>query len=106
MYRGREFDFVSVSANTPEEKNRVLAVLQKNHASNRNLLFASGDTASLEKDFDPKWASGVPLTVLLSPKGEVLYRKEGGVDVLDLRRHILASLPTDYPGFQRYWAAP
>lgn len=106
MYRGRDFDLVTVSANMPDERNSALKLLQKVHASNRNLLFASEDTEALQKAFDPDWESGVPYTVLLSPTGEILYRKEGDLDVLDLRRHILASLPADYPGFQRYWVSP
>jgi thiol-disulfide isomerase/thioredoxin len=106
MYRGRDFEFVAVSTNMPREKNTVMEMLQKQHASNRNLLFASDDTSALQKAFDPKWESGVPLTTLLSPQGDVLYRKEGELDVLDLRRHILASMPTDYPGFQKYWTVP
>jgi len=63
------------------------------------LLFASGDTAALQKAFDPQWKSGVPFTVLLSPKGEVLYRKEGNLEILDLRRHILRNLPAGYAAF-------
>lgn len=106
MYRGRDFDLVTVSANMPDERNSALKLLQKVHASNRNLLFASEDVEALQKAFDPNWESGVPYTVLLSPSGEVLYRKEGDLDILDLRRHILASLPADYPGFQRYWVSP
>lgn len=106
MYRGRDFDFVTVSANMPDEKNSALKLLQKMHASNSNLLFASQDTEALQKAFDPEWESGVPYTVLLSPTGKVLYRKEGDLDIIDLRRHILASLPADYPGFQRYWTTP
>ena len=106
MYRGREFEFVSVSTNMPDEKNSVMKMLQKQHASNRNLLFASEDTSALQNAFDPKWEAGVPFTVLLSPQGEVLYRKEGDLDILDLRRHILAAMPTDYPGFQKYWNTP
>ncbi|HEX3683245.1 MAG TPA: redoxin domain-containing protein [Bryobacteraceae bacterium] len=106
MYRGRDFDLVTVSANMPDESNSALKLLQKVHASNRNLLFASEDTEALQKAFDPNWESGVPFTVLLSPTGEVLYQKEGDLDILDLRRHILANLPADYPGFQRYWTSP
>lgn len=103
MYRVREFEFVSVSANMPDEKNDVLRLLQRDHASNRNLLFASEDTEALQKAFDPKWEAGVSYTVLLSPKGEVLYSKQGDLDITDLRRHILANLPAAYIGFQRYW---
>ncbi len=106
MYRGRDFEFVAVSTNTPDEKGGVMEMLQKQHASNRNLLFASDDTSGLQKAFDPTWKSGVPFTVLLSPQGDVLYRKEGELDVVDLRRHILASMPTDYPGFRKYWTTP
>lgn len=106
MYRGRDLELVTVSANMPDEKNGALKMLQRVHASNRNLLFASQDTEALQKAFDPNWESGVPYTVLLSPAGEVLYRKEGDLDILDLRRHILASLPADYVGFQKYWMTP
>lgn len=106
MYRDRDFELVTVSANMPDEKNAALKVLQRVHASNRNLLFASTDTEALQKAFDPKWESGVPYTVLLSPAGEILYRKEGDLDILELRRHILASLPASYPGFQKYWTTP
>jgi hypothetical protein len=71
-----------------------------------NAYFSGFQLFALQKAFDPKWESKVPLTMLLSPGGKVLYRVEGELDVLDLRRHILASMPADYPGFQKYWTAP
>ncbi len=80
-----------------------MRVLQKMHATSRNLLFDSDDTASLQTAFDPAWESAVPYTVLIAPDGKVLYRKQGSVDVLELRRTILANLPSDYEGFNRYW---
>jgi hypothetical protein len=45
----------------------------------------------------------VPYTVLIDADGKILYRKTGSVDILELRRKILASLPSDYIGFNRYW---
>jgi hypothetical protein len=66
-------------------------------------LFASEDSAALQTAFDPKWESAVPYTVLLSPGGKVLYQKLGPVDILELRRTILATLPSDYSGFNKYW---
>jgi peroxiredoxin len=104
MYRGRDFDFVTVSANMPDEQKSVRAFLQKHHASNRNLLFASNDTQALQKAFDPNWESGVPYTVLIAPGGKILATYEGDLNILDLRRQILAYLPSDYAGFNRYWA--
>jgi peroxiredoxin len=106
MYGVRDFDLVTVSANMPDEKDSVMRLLQKMHATSRNLLFDSSDTAALQTAFDPSWESAVPYTVLISPDGKVLYKKQGSVDILELRRTILANLPSDYEGFNRYWAQP
>ena len=106
MYRLRDFDFVTVSTNMPDEKPGVLKMLEKQHASSRNLLFGSDDTYAMQAAFDPKWESGVPFTVLISPDGQVLYQEQGEVDILKLRRIILANLPDpDYIGHRAYWAS-
>jgi peroxiredoxin len=105
MFRKRDFDYVTVSTNLPDEKPGVLKALQKEHASTRNLQFASDDTYAMQAAFDAKWESGVPYTILLSPEGKVLYERTGEVDVLELRRIILANLPDlDYLGHRAYWA--
>lgn len=105
MFRKRDFDFVTVSTNLPDEKAGVLKALEKEHASTRNLQFASDDTFAMQAAFDAKWESGVPFTILISPEGKVLYQKVGEVDVLELRRIILANLPDlDYLGHRAYWA--
>lgn len=105
MFRKRDFDYVTVATNMPDEKPGVLKALQKEHASTRNLLFASDDTYAMQAAFDAKWESGVPFTMLISPEGKVLYQKVGEVDVLELRRIILANLPDlDYLGHRAYWA--
>jgi len=104
MYSARDFELVAVSANMPDEKDSVMRVLEKMHATSRNLLFDSNDTASLQAAFDSTWESAVPYTALIAPDGKVLYRKQGSVDILELRRTILANLPSDYEGFNRYWS--
>ena len=92
MYRNRDFEFVSVAANYPDEKNQVLKFLAKQQASNRNLLFASTDKYKLMEAFDKEWSGALPFTVLLGPKGEVLYRHEGAIEPLDLKRTILKAI--------------
>ena len=105
MYRLRDFDMFTVSTNMPDEKAGVLKMLEKQHASGRNLLFGSTDTYAMQAAFDPKWDSPVPFTILLSPDGKVLYRELGEVDILKLRRTILGNLPDpDYLGHRAYWA--
>jgi len=103
MYRVRDFDLVTVSTNMPDEKTGVVKMLEKQHASSRNLLFASDDTYALQSAFDPKWQSAVPYTVLIAPNGNIVYRHQGDIDFLELRRTILANLHADYIGFQNYW---
>jgi len=106
MYSVRDFDLVTVSANMPDEKDSVMRLLQKMHATSRNLLFDSNDTATLQLAFDPAWGSAVPYTVLIAPDGKILYQKQGSLDILELRRTILANLASDYQGFNRYWSQP
>lgn len=106
MFRGRDFDLTMISTNVPDEKPAVVKMLQKMHASSRNLLFASDDTYALQAAFDPKWDSGVPYTAVLAPDGKVLYQENGEVDILKLRRVVLANLPDEnYKGHREYWAA-
>jgi len=47
----------------------------------------------------------MPYTVLLSPGGKVLYQKQGDLNILELRRTILANLLAEYEGFNAYWKA-
>jgi peroxiredoxin len=103
MYQVRDMDLVTVAANMPDEKPSVVRMLEKKRATSRNLLFASNDTAALQRAFDPTWQSAVPYTILLSPDGKVLYKNLGSIDILELRRTILANMPSDYIGFNQYW---
>jgi peroxiredoxin len=97
MYRSRDFELVTVALNRPEEQNDVLGFLKKNQASSRNLIFASADRERLIDAFDPNWQGEVPHTVLLAPDGGIIYREAGSVDVLALKRAIVAALNEHKP---------
>ena len=105
MYKNRDLELITVAANMPDEKPSVVRMLNKKHATSRNLLFATNDTAALQAAFDPSWESAVPYTALIDADGKVLYKNIGTVDMLELRRTILANLPSDYIGFNQYWRA-
>jgi peroxiredoxin len=92
MYRQRDFEFVTVAANYPDEKAEVLKFLTKQHASMKNLLWNSNDRNALAEAFEPKWAGQLPFTMLLGPKGEVLFQKDGAIDALELKRAIVQAL--------------
>ena len=106
MFRRRDFDLVTVSTNMPDEAAGVMKILQQEHASSRNLQFATADTYGLQAAFDAKWDGPVPFTMVIAPGGMVLFRQQGEVDVLELRRIILAHLENEtYVGHPAYWAA-
>jgi len=105
MYRHRDFTMVTVAANYPDEKAGVLKVLQQEHASGRNLYFASNDTYAMQAAFEAKWDAGVPFTMLIAPGGKVLFQQQGELDIIALRRVILANLENEtYVGHPAYWA--
>jgi peroxiredoxin len=104
MYGHRPFKLVTVSVNDPDEKAGVLRELQNDHATSENLMFRAHQIYDLMAAFNPKWMGAVPYTVLISPKGGVLYDHLGPIDVLEVRRLIIANLPDDdYIGHQAYW---
>ena len=105
MFRRRDFDLVTVSTNYPDEKTGVMKTLQSQHASSRNLQFASDDTYGMQAAFDAKWDAGVPFTIVIAPGGKVLYQQQGEVDIYEMRRAIQANLENEtYVGHPGYWA--
>jgi len=105
MFQTRDLEMVTVATNMPDEKPGVMKFLEKQHATGKNLIFASTDTYAMQAAFDPKWESGVPYTILIAPDGTVLYQQTGDLDVLALRRVILANLDdASYLGHRAYWA--
>ena len=81
--------------------------LRKQYASSPNKQFASADASALQAAWGARWKPGSPFTTVIGPDCKVLYEKEGKVDILELRRVILANMPDtkSYIGQQAYWQA-
>jgi thiol-disulfide isomerase/thioredoxin len=104
MYGNRPLTIVTLSINNPDEKPLVSAFLQKQHAFNKNYLFGGDDTADAVKALGTGWQGGAPYTVLIGTKGEVLYKTQGEMNVLEVRRAILKNVADDlYLGQHAYW---
>jgi thiol-disulfide isomerase/thioredoxin len=97
MYRQRDFELVTVAAHYPDEKEQVLRFLKKQQASNRNLIFGDTDKHKLIEAFDDSWSGALPFTLLIDPAGDVLYRKEGAIDSIELRGIIVRELNARKP---------
>ncbi len=104
MYRQRQLNIVTVSINAPDEKNMVLKFLQQQHAINKNVLVNSEDSADGVSAVGAGWTGGAPFTALIGMNGEVLYKTQGQMNPLEVKRAILKNLPDDnYIGQHAYW---
>jgi thiol-disulfide isomerase/thioredoxin len=96
MYRDRAFEFISLSADKLGQKDKALAFLQKKEASNTNYIFAGEDIYDLIDAVNKDWQGSLPYTVLVDAEGKVLYKVEGTIDPLEVKRAIVGSLGRYY----------
>lgn len=89
MYRGRDFEFISISADSPERKDKVLKFLQKQMAANTNYLYKEEDKYKLIEAIDPKWQGALPYTILVEPGGKIVYAKQGTIDAAAMKTTIV-----------------
>ncbi|GAB4253251.1 MAG: hypothetical protein Kow00109_28920 [Acidobacteriota bacterium] len=98
MYKGRKFELVTISADSPEQEGEVLRFLQEQHAAVRNYLFSSDDQYALIEAIDPEWNGSLPHTLLVEPGGKIVYRHTGLIEPLELKRTIV-----EHPLIGRYY---
>ena len=98
MYRGRNFEFISISADDPANKNKVLKFLQNNQASNNNYLFSIDDKYKLIEIIDPNWQGALPYTLLVEPGGKIVYGKQGRIEPSEMKKMIV-----NHPLIGRYY---
>lgn len=89
MYRRRDFEFITISADNPEKKDKVLSQLKKLMLSNTNYLFNSDDKYKLIEAVDPNWAGALPYTILVEPGGKIVYAKQGPINPMEIKTMIV-----------------
>jgi peroxiredoxin len=89
MYQDRDFEFISISADEPDKKDRVLKFLEKQHAANQNYRFGEGDKYKMIEAIDPAWQGALPYTMLIEPGGKIIYTKQGPIDAAELKKIIV-----------------
>lgn len=92
MYRHRAFEMITVATNFPDEKAEVEQLLKKKQVSSKNLLFGGTDKYKQMAAFDKDWDATIPYTLLIGKNGEVLYKANGTIDGLELKRAIVNAL--------------
>ena len=88
IYKERDFEFISISADEVENKDKVLKFLKKKQSSGRNYLFTGEDKYKLIDVIDPNWQGALPYTMLVEPGGKIVYGKQAAIDAEELRKMI------------------
>jgi thiol-disulfide isomerase/thioredoxin len=98
MYGNRKFEFISISADKPEQSDQALEFLKSRHSALQNYIFDSDDKYALIEAIDPSWNGALPYSLLVEPGGKIVYVMQGTVDLLELKKTIV-----DHPLIGRYY---
>jgi thiol-disulfide isomerase/thioredoxin len=98
MYRGRDFEFISISTDKADKRDQALEFLKKNQASNKNYIFTGESVYPLIEAIDPAWQGALPYTIIVEPGGKIVFRSAGVIDPLALRKFIVG-----HPMIGRYY---
>jgi thiol-disulfide isomerase/thioredoxin len=96
MYRGREFELVTISLDELDQEPQALEALKDKKVAAKNYLSAIADRDRLADLLDKEWAGPLPHTVLIAPGGKVIYRHTGAAEPLAVRRAIADFLGRTY----------
>jgi peroxiredoxin len=92
MYGQRNFEVVSLSTDKVSARERVQTFLEQQEAAFSNYHYTGDDPEGLINAFDPDWQGNLPYTLLVAPGGKVLYRHDGIIDPLEVRRTVIQEL--------------
>ena len=98
MFGARDFEFVSLSADKPDQEAKALKFLQEKFSAVPNYLFSEEDKYALIEAVDPNWNGALPYTILVEPGGKVVWSHQGEVDFYALKRAIV-----EHPKIGRYY---
>ncbi len=107
----RNFEFISISMDDPENMPEVKAFLEKHNAivpgklkpslkaegrKGNAYVFNEASSDALIQALDTEWPGPIPHTLVVAPGGEVIYRHNGIVDGDELRAKILEHMGRFY----------
>ena len=89
MFGGRDFEFVSISADNPNQESKALKFLEGKNSAVPNYIFSNSDKYALIEAIDPDWNGALPYTLLLEPDGNIVWKYQGEVDFYALKKEIV-----------------
>ncbi len=107
----RKFELITISTDLPDDRDTVIAFLDKQRAAlprklkasleeegrkSNNYLYIDASMDSLIQALDPKWEGPQPHTILVAPGGEIVFRHNGLVTEDDLLDKLLNIMSKGY----------
>lgn len=89
MYRRRDFEIITISADDPTKLSKALKFLKQSQASTTNFIFNQDNKYKLIEAIDPKWSGALPYTLLVEPGGKIVYSNQGPVQAQELKKIIV-----------------
>jgi peroxiredoxin len=105
-FQNRPVELITISLDPPADREKVRKFLKSRHAAvpprtkesvlkegrtTNNYLF-EGNPDDLAEALDPKWGGALPLTLLVAPGGEIVWRSNDEIDAVALRRAVVGWL--------------
>lgn len=106
-FQDRNVDFITISLDPKEDQEKVKKFLTSRHAAlansthksmktegrtSNNYLWTGGNPDKLAEAIFPAWTGALPLTLILSPDGKVLWNHNDEINLVELRTEILKAL--------------
>lgn len=106
-FQNRTVDFISISLDPAADKAKVQKFLKSRQAAlsdrtkpsmekegrtSNNYIWTGSNPDKLAEAIHPEWTGALPLTVIISPAGEIIWSHSSEIDVVELRTQILNAL--------------
>lgn len=106
-FQNRNVNFISISMDPAEDKAKVQKFLQSRQAAlsdrtkpsmekegrtSNNYIWTGANPDKLAEAIAPDWTGALPLTVIISTDGKILWTDANEIDPVELRREILKGL--------------
>jgi len=89
MYGARDFQFVSLSMDNPNQEDKVLKFLKSKYSAVPNYLIDTEDKYAVIDVVGNEWDGSLPITLLIEPSGKIAFKKMGEIKALELKRAIV-----------------
>ena len=106
-FQNRNVDFISISVDPLEDQAKVHKFLESRHAalsdqtrnsmesekrSSNNYIWSEKNADKLAEAIHPEWTGALPLTLILSPDGKVIWSHGADLNVIELRDQLINAL--------------